>query len=697
MHMDAHADGDGRIYQVAEGSQVVINNDFILPVDPVVVRCTLPKDLSIFTGRIRELNQLRQLLQGGITDGRAVAISAIGGMGGVGKTTLAIHIAHQLVTAYADHQLHVDLRGFDPADRTPADPKVVLQDFLLMLGVARAQIPDSLEGRSALFRDRMSRTQSVIILDNAINEAQIRPLLPMDARTAVIITSRRRMGGLDEVHQLDLDVFSENEALELLAKIVGRSRVFAEEAAARRICRLCGYLGIAISIAGYRLKSKAQRSLRAYAARLEDERSRLDELAAGDRAVAAVLSLSYNPMSVAEKRVFRLIALHPGSHFTASSIAALASLETGETERILETLSDQYMIQGNEDAYTMHDLLRAYAHKKLREVESLEEQNSTLSELLAWYSDVAFLAHQCIARSPSASCDPDKQPGIAFGDYDTAFAWLSRERVNLTSAARAAAATGQYEIALRLAESLTHFFHLSKSWDEWIAVQRIAVESSKKSQNWPKYGGAMNSLGLAYKDLGKYDEALLCLNHCLEIRRTIHDRWGVAQSLNNIGITYRNLGMHAESLPIFIEALEIFDSLKDVYGSANTINNMGISYEYLGNYELSLEYHKKSLSLRESIGDRYGVGASLNNIGDIYRVSGQPELALPYLLRALGTRRAVGHAWGIARTLNNLGHVYLSLERHEEAKAAWSEALQIFGDLADAQYSEVRTQLERLK
>jgi hypothetical protein len=321
----------------------------------------LPHDLSDFTGREAELARLRDCLPDVDTMRTAVVIAAIQGMAGVGKTRLAVHFAHQLVAAgrYADIQLYVDLHG--RATQPPDDPAAVLASFLTLLGVPIAQIPQGLDARAALYPERLHDTRALVILDNAADEDQVRPLLPACPASLVLITSRRTLA-LDGATSHALDVFTQSEAESLLARIARTQRVDADPAASRCVVDSCGRLPLAIGLAARRLQSRPLWRVADLAARLDEASDRLSELTAGSRQLRTVFDHSYEALPADVAVTFRLLALHPGEDFTADATAALVGSSPEAARRHLDHLVDEHLVMmSGPDRYRLHILLRDYA------------------------------------------------------------------------------------------------------------------------------------------------------------------------------------------------------------------------------------------------------------------------------------------------------------------------------------------------
>ena len=343
----------------------------------------LPASVSDFTGRASFVAELSEVLSAAsAAEGRVMAVSALAGIGGVGKTTLAVHVAHRARTSFPDGQLYVDLQG---AGARAAEPETVLGAFLRALGTADSAIPDSLEERAALYRSVLDGRRVLVLLDNAHDAAQVRPLLPGTEGCAALVTSRVRMVDLAGAHLVDLDVMSPEEALSLFTKIVGKERVTSERQAALDVVAACGFLPLAIRISASRLAARRTWTVSVLAAKLADERRRLDELQAGDLAVKATFELGYGQLEPAQARAFRLLGLADGPDISLAAAAAVLNLPLGATEDLLESLVDTSLVESAAPGrYRYHDLVRLYARACAeRDEQPPSERGAAMSRLLA--------------------------------------------------------------------------------------------------------------------------------------------------------------------------------------------------------------------------------------------------------------------------------------------------------------------------
>ena len=476
----------------------------------------LPPDIGDFTGRDTPVTRIVGLLSGEQRlQPTAVTIVAISGPAGVGKTALAVHAGHMLAPHFPDGQLYINLRGAEPQRLDPAE---VLAELLRSLGVPGPAIPLGLEDRQQLYRRHLADRHALLVLDNAANETQVRPLLPSRSSCAVLISSRQRLSALEGAQIIDLDVLGSDDTVRLLGLVVGEARVQQERAAAAEIARLCGYLPLAIRIAGARLAARRHWRLAQLVERLRDEHRRLDELKIGDREVRAALALSYEGRSEPERRLFRLLGLLRAEDFAAWVAAALLQVPLVEAEDLLERLVDAQLLEAIGDAagmarYRFHDLLRVYARERLDEEEPAIEQRAALERALGAYLELAMLAGGLTEPGGAHAAD-DAVATRPAGDTATAsavtrepVAWLTMERASLVAAVERAHEAGMWSLVWDLANTLLAFLELQANWTDWQHVLRLALDAARRAGNRQQEASALLSLGRLSWDQDRWDEA----------------------------------------------------------------------------------------------------------------------------------------------------------------------------------------------
>ncbi|WP_377267547.1 tetratricopeptide repeat protein [Peterkaempfera sp. SMS 1(5)a] len=660
---------------------------------PVGVFRQLPADLPTFTGRADHMQRLVDTVDGrGTHASTTVVISAIEGMAGVGKTQLAIHAAHQLVRAgrFADVQLYVDLRGFDP-DQPPADPSAVLGSFLRQLEVPVQQIPPLLAERSAMFRAVLNGRQALLLLDNAAHEKQVRDLIPASPDCLVLLTSRRTLAGLDGATTHLLDVFDADESIELLARIVGHERVWAEPMAAAEIVAACGHLPLAVTLAASRLRSRPAWTLADLAARLRDDD--LGTVRIGGRSVDTVFDLSYRGLPEDLRRLFRLLGLFPGHDFTAAAAAALAGIATGQAQSILEQLLDEHLVQQKiAGRYELHDLARSYAAQRAREEDGPAARETALGRLLTWYLHAAVAASARLApnRFELALPPPPPEPRVpTFADHAEALTWCEAERANLAAATEAADGT---ELAWMLARASVPYYNLRKIWDDWIATHRIGLAAAQARDD--RLGQAWMHHGLARAQSDRRDpSAPDHFRAALDLFGDDHPHEAVS-TLGNLAALHGRQGEYEQSLTYSQQALQLAREVGDRYSEAMLVGNIGAACTKLKRFDEAVDYLRTALAQHEADGNVYSQAFVLHNLGAAHQDAGRSDESADCYQQALELRRRIGDRHGEATTLALMAELAQSRSRPDQASRLWRTALAIFEDLGDPAAGEVRARLD---
>ncbi len=482
----------------------------------------LPSDIRDFTGRELHVEQLCTLLSPDENPG-AVPVALVAGAGGLGKTTLAIHAAHQIRSAYPDGQLYVDLLG---ASSRPLSTAEVLARFLRDLGVQGSQIPVGEEERAALYRTRLNGQRMLVVLDNARDAAQVRPLLPGSGTSAVIVTSRNRLPDLVGGGLVHLDVLDDHEALTLFSRIVGAARTAAEPDATAELLLACAGLPLAIRISAARLASRSTWTIRSLADRLCDEHRRLDELKVGDLAVRASFEVSFaslpaaTPGGIDSARVFRMLGLWQGPSIGLSAAAALLGEDEAKVADALEFLVDAHLLESTApDCYQFHDLLRVYAAERALAEEPPDARHEATQRIMAWYLHTASAANAVVApQRDSVPLEP-LPPGctpLAFRDIRSALDWCSQERANIVAATRQASGEGLHDVAWKLPVAVLGCFNTLSYRTEWLASHLVALSSARQIGDRRAEAWVLNNLGM------------VCIQQRLDEAITLTRRWPFA-------------------------------------------------------------------------------------------------------------------------------------------------------------------------
>jgi DNA-binding SARP family transcriptional activator len=657
----------------------------------------LPADIADFTGRDEQVKRLSDLLSGigASGDPGAVRIAVVAGSGGLGKTSLAVHAAHRVRRRFPDGQLYVDLLGATAAPLLPGD---VLARFLRDLGVDGRDIPVDEDERAARYRTTLARRRMLVVLDNARDAAQVRPLLPGSASSAVLVTTRSRMPDLASTKLVDLNVLDDDEALKLFVKVVGEERAAAEPEATAELLDACAGLPLAIRICAARLVTRSGWTIRAMAGRLTDEHRRLDEMRAGDLAVRASFEVSFTSLPAStDKRgidpalAFRLLGLWQGPSISSAAAAALFGVPEYSAEDALEVLVDTHLLESvATDRYRFHDLLRVYAAERAEADLLAAERDAALTRLLTWYMRTADAAATAVLPQryniPLEQPDADPPP-LDFATGEEALAWYDGERTNLVAATRQAAASGRHEIAWRLPAPLFIIFNSRGNWADCIATHRIALDSARQAGNRHGEAWVLNNLGDAL-GVTRDAEGASHLERSLAIRHEVGDRIGEAQAANNLADTYQWLGRTEDALDLLRRALDLNREAGNRYGEGVALVNLGST---LLDFDRAAEAIDYLLEARRTFGEidlLDGAGYALHILGRCYLSLRRDAEALSCLQEALTSHRATGNRRRQAATLRSLGTAQSRVGQAAEARESWRQAAVIFTELGDRTEAE---------
>ncbi len=537
----------------------------------------LPPDIADFTGRQEELNSITALLR----QAPQSAISVVTGMAGVGKSALAIHVAHQLKHDFPDAQLYVNLRG---TEGEPLAPLEVLADFLRAWGVDDQSMPESLTQRIDLYRSLLSGKRALVLLDDAHDEAHVRSLLPGSSTCAVLVTSRRRLSELEEATILDLAAMTPTEALELLHKQVGVDSTHAEREAAKKIIDLCGRLPLAIRITGGILGNKPEWQLEDYAFRLTQEQQRLAQQRLSNLEVRATLALSYQKLDALSARLFRLLGLLSGANITPEVAAALLESEPATAEKSVKCLVDMQLLEpALRGRYRLHDLVRLFAKEQLAQEEPTEARQGARLRAASWYLETSEMMNLALnpetRRQLAKVLVEGKDKSLEATEQNLfleALNWFKIERMNLLSSVEWAYQAQAWEIVAPLARNLVNFFNTYAYRTDWERTHLLAMEATHKLGDRLGEAQTLINLGNVYSLQNNWEKASDCYEKSLGIFGELRDNAGVAKSLGNLANVYSQQGYWGKAGECYKQSLVIFGELKDRYGEAQTLANMGI-------------------------------------------------------------------------------------------------------------------------
>lgn len=659
----------------------------------MTVPAQLPAAVASFTGRARHLATLDALLDQ-VTAGSlgTVVISALAGMAGIGKTAMAVHWAHRVRERFPDGQLYVNLRGW--AAGSPVRPIEALAGFLGGLGVPAEQIPIEVEQSAALYRSLLTGKRMLVVLDNARDATQVRPLLPGSPSCLVLVTSRDRLAGLvavDGARLLALDVLSPEEANELLVRLLGRERMAAEPHAATELARLCAYLPLALRIAAANLTVEPWRSIAGLVTKL-GERDRLTGLAVGEDQQAAVRTAfghSYATLAPAARRLFRLLGLIPGPDITAEAAAALSETTPADAAGLLERLADAHLLgQHAAGRFAFHDLLRAYAAEQAQAEDGADEREAAISRLLDWYLHTTDAAAQACfpERLRMPLPPPVARPFTGFDVPARALGWLDAERANLVAAAQHAATTGRRPTAWLLANALRRYFWARMHTVDWLSIAHAGLAAAEAEGDLNGLAAAHLSLGNLHQRQGQDEQAIKHAARAVALCQRSGWLDGLSSALNNLGIVYLDLGHLHQAAEHLTHALAVNRETRSVAGQAVRHTNLGTVMLELGRLHEAVDHHTRALALSRRIGARASQCVELANLGGALHALGRLDEALDRLSRAAPLSREVGDRAAEADILRMLAEVHRDAGRHAQALDVARAAVAVTREIGDRKY-----------
>jgi DNA-binding SARP family transcriptional activator len=688
----------------------------------------LPARLPDFVGRRAEFERVRRLIgaePGGAVGGPAARTVVVAGKAGVGKTAFALHLAHLVRDAFPDGQLFADLRT---ADNQPAEPGEVLASLLKTLGITGAQIPGDHAERARRYRAELAGRRTLVLLDNAMHERQVRPLLPGTGDSAVLVTSRVALAGLEAAARVDLDVLPDAEALELLGAAVGDDRARQAPEAAARLIRLCGNLPLALRIAGARLATRRYLSASSLADTLSDERRRLDELVAGDLEVRSSVALSYDALEPPVRRAFRLLGMLNTRVVPEWVVGALLGCDHQAAERVANTLVDNYLLEfdssgaAGEPRYRLHDLVRLYARERADEEEERDAQVDALGRVCEAYAEVARRADKGLSAGFLGPV-PATPPGWLPRDTDVdrlvaaPMRWLDAERTTLCALIRQSATAGLAGVSWRLAAALSTYFEIATHFDDWRETHEVALDAVRQAGD--RLGEAVlhRNLGELNTVVDRYDEAVASFEASLRAYRAIGDP-GETAAASGLGVLLRLQGRYEEAIGWLdraiasarttgniraeayarrglasvhlergeleragqeaVHALMISDRAGYRNGEASTHRCLGMMQLAAGRLVPAVEQLELANDMAAAVGDRAGEVHGLQWLGHLADVSGEPDRAEEILASCLSAYRRFGERFGEALTLRSQADLYLHTGRSAEARITIEQSLAIW-------------------
>lgn len=670
------------------------------PVSAPLTPTQLPAATPHFWGRHRqlaELDRLSDLMQ----ESSTVVIATIAGTAGVGKTTLAVEWAHRAAARFPDGQLYVNLRGF-AGTGPPTCAHEVVRGFLDALGVPPQQMPASHDAQVGLYRSLLAGRRVLLLLDNARDAEQVRPLLPGGPGCLVLVTSRRRLASLvaaEGAHPIVLDVPPAEEARCLLAARLGADRIATEPQAADDIVKACGRLPLALAVVGARAAIHPGFSLRTLADELQVSRDRLDTLSCGDAAtdVRAAFSWSYQALPEEHARLFRLLTLHPGPDISAPAAASLIGTTVRRVRWLLADLTGGHLItERRPGRYELHDLLRDYGNELAHTFDSEVDRRSAIKRMLDHYLRTADAATMLLnphweRMTPDAdepSADPDEFPNHA-----AALNWFTTERPVLLAAVKQAAAEGFESYAWHLAWTLIPFLDLRGHWADWEFTQRIALAVAQRTGDRLRAAHSHRGLARACLFLDRNDDALNHLRQAMQLYRELDDRVGLASTHRNLGHVFELRGDRGQALHHASAALDLYRMVGDRVGEARTLNAVGWCLAQIGDYEQALAYCQKALALQQEINHRFAQADTWDSLGYVHHQLGNSQQAIACYHQAVTIYRELGERLGEAHSLVRYADLLRDAGDLAAARSAWQRALDTLDELGHPDSARVRAKL----
>ncbi|GAV42877.1 AfsR/SARP family transcriptional regulator [Streptomyces acidiscabies] len=684
----------------------------------------LPPEPADFIGRAHVAQALTSAMNAESRPTLPVVVLA--GMGGVGKSSLALHVAHRVREAYPDGQLYADLGAM-------AAPETVLTGFLRALGARPEDVPEPLEARTALLRTMLSGRRVLIVLDDARDAAQVQPLLPGSAHCGVLITSRTRLGGLPASLQVELEAFYLDEALELLTHAIGAERVRAEPEAAAALMESCACLPLAVRIVAARLAARPRWSIRSLAARLADERRRLSELKAGDLTVSAVFDVTFRQLPADQAHALCLLSCVSSPDLSLASASALLGTGEEEAEEFLESLVDAAVLETpSAGRYRFHSLLRTFAREKLPASAYAEPFRRLLHSLLA--SAVDAFRHAVPGDPIEDALTPARMPGRRFGGLGQARAWAVAEAPTALAVAAqiarewAQARPGECHHREWLPSATDLLIALSAYWGDtshvaWnstldaltraavlagdertegrarflrgnihLARARLtaAVEHSTLAVALTRHTGdlvilrqALNDLGLAHQLRGEFQEAGACYDEAIVLARSLGHATGEVATILNSALLHVNAGDPARAIGVCERLLADTPALlcANPGGAAYAFYVLGFAHHTLEDHLAAVSWYERCLSVAVEAGLTSREACARFRLADSLRALGHPESAAVEVLRSVEMCERAGDVRNLAQALLVLGRVRLALGEQDAARSALTDARRMMAEL----------------
>jgi DNA-binding SARP family transcriptional activator len=644
------------------------------------VRFSLPPDTAAFTGRNEELNLVTAAVTSAAAAGGVVAIHAIDGMPGVGKTSFAVHAAHELAGKFPDRQLFIDLHGYTPG-RDPVTAEEALAGLLTAAGVEPRFLPADLEGRAGLWRDKMAGQRAVLVLDNAVDSGQVAPLLPGAAGCLVVVTSRRHLGDLPgAVTPVLLGTLPPPEAADMFTRLVPRAG--GDRDGVAEVVGLAGYLPLAISLLA---RVFARHPLWSLGDLAGETRTRLLTLKAENSSVAIAFEVSYQYLDQERQRFFSLLGVHPGATTDAYAAAALASISVEEAAGHLEALHGEGLVtETGYRRYGMHDLIRRYARDLAAADQVGGRSIQALGRLLDYYQHAAALADERLTRHARPGPGPSVAAGLeipVLADGVRALAWVRAERASLLACLDLAVRDGQHARVLALTAGLAAVLTRDGPWADAGIRHAAAAAAAQRLGDRLGEANALTDLGTVQRLTGDFPASVQALELALGIYRDLGSQVGEANALSGLGVVRHLTGDYPGADQVLDLALGIYRDLGDRLGEANALRDLGVVRYLTGDYPGADQVAELALGIYRDLADRLGEADALRDLGVIRCVTGDFPGAVHALELALGIYCDLGDRLGEANALHDLGNARCVMGDFPGAAQVLEQALDIYREI----------------
>jgi DNA-binding SARP family transcriptional activator/tetratricopeptide (TPR) repeat protein len=651
------------------------------------VPAQLPADVHGFAGRTDQLAALDALLDAE-RQPRSTVIVAVTGGGGVGKTTLALHWAHQVADRFPDGQLYSNLGGYRPSV-SATRPEQALRGLLIALGIASDRIPDSLDAQVGLYRSCLAGRRVLVVLDDAFDAAQVRPLLPGSPGCLALVTSRNQLSGLaaaQAAHLMPVQVLTPDESRLMLSHRLGEARVAADPDAAQEIVTRTAGLPLALAVVSARAGAHPGFPLAAIAGELRDAQTTLDALRSGEEAtdLRAVFSCSYRHVGAPAARMFRLLSVHPGPDISFAAAASLAGNDVPTSRALLVELTRAHLITEHVPSrYQVHDLLRAYAADLAERLDTDGDRKAAVQRVLDHYLHTAYGGVRNVLPSlwnfpPIAPAEPTV-PAEPLDDATQTVAWFDAERPVLL----ALVTSGRLETPhdWQLAWVLNGFFAMRGHYHDWVTIQQAALRAAQRLENRLGQAHAHHGLGVAYLRLDRRDEAHTQLCRAIDLYGQLAEDLSHAHARMTVASVCLWQGRHGEALRHAEQGRDLFQTAGYDIEYARAVNSVGWHHAHQGEYATALTLCQQALALQRDSGDLGGLASTWDSLGYVHLRLGDWDAAIACYEQVLRIDAPGRDGYHTAGSLDCLGDAYHGAGRIDAAHAAWREAAAIYDEL----------------